>query len=256
VSIDASTGIHFEVAGEGPALLLGFPFFASFDEIMPDPMRGIVAHIVGGLADDYRVMTIDYPSIGRSRDVPAAELTAHRVVSDILAVTAAAGFEDFIYSGYSWGASVGLQLAKASDRIAALVLGGWPPMGADYALMLRAAMSQVDDPPQDVQVVLREPAQYAQWVSYYRSLQDFDQLELLHALARRNIPCMIYVGEQGDTTAGEEQVANATIIRRHRAPLEALGWQVNLVPGVGHEMGLDPEQVLTLLRGFLDTRFL
>jgi len=256
VAVDASTGIYFEVDGEGPALLLGFPVFASFDAIMPDTMRGIGERFVRGLADGYRVMTLDYPSIGRSRDVPAAALTADRVVSDILSVASAAGFEHFIYCGYSWGASVGLQLAKASDRIAALALGGWPPMGADYALMLRAALTQVDDPPPDVQVVLREPARYAQWVSYYRSLQDVDQDALLQSLAGRGIPCLAYVGEHGDTTAGEEAVCNATILRHHRRQLEELGWQVNLVPGAEHAMGLDPDQVLPLLRDFLDARFL
>jgi len=252
---DSSTGIYYQLSGEGANLLLGFPYFASFDEIMPDAIAGTSTRMVEGLADRYRVLTLDYPSIGRSRDVPVAELSARRVAADTLSVADAAGFDRFIYCGYSWGASVGLQLARHSDRLEALAIGAWSPLGADYAAMLRAALEQVDDPPPEVQVVLREPGQYAQWVSYYRSLQDYDERPVLDALYARGTPCLAFVGAGGDTTAGSEAVRNASILRKAQQALEVLGWQVEFLPHAGHGVGLEPERVLPLLRKFLDPLF-
>ena len=253
--IDAATGIFYQLRGKGPDLLLGFPYFASFDEIMPDAIAGITTRMVDGLAERYRVLTLDYPSIGRSRDVPSAELNVERVVADMLSVADAAGFDRFIYYGYSWGASVGLLLARHCNRLSALVIGAWPPLGANYAAMLRAALEQVDDPPPEVQVVLREPAQYAQWVSYYRSLADFDEEAVLQRLATSGTPCLAFVGERGDTTAGSEAVENASTLRREQKVLEKLGWTIEFVPDAGHEVGLEPACVLPLIRAFLDPKF-
>jgi hypothetical protein len=40
-------------------------------------------------------------------------------------------------NGYSWLALAGLQLAIRTDRLAALVMGGLPPIDGPYAQMLR-----------------------------------------------------------------------------------------------------------------------
>ncbi|MFO0444000.1 MAG: alpha/beta fold hydrolase, partial [Betaproteobacteria bacterium] len=57
------------------------------------------------------MLLLDYPSIGRSRDIAPEALTADRVCADLLGVADAAGCERFAYWGYSWGGNVGLQLA-------------------------------------------------------------------------------------------------------------------------------------------------
>jgi pimeloyl-ACP methyl ester carboxylesterase len=52
---------------------------------------------------------------------------------DILAVADAAGVDRFAWFGFSFGSVVGLQLASRTNRLSALVCGGWPPLGGQYA---------------------------------------------------------------------------------------------------------------------------
>ena len=48
---------------------------------------------------------------------------------------------------------------------------------------------------------------------------------------------------------------NATILRKNRAALQAMGWKVEFIPGKGHEVGLEPELVVPLVIDFLDQAF-
>ena len=48
----------------------------------------------------------------------------------------AAGADRFAYYGYSWLALAGLQLALRTDRLSALVMGGYPPLDGPYEEML------------------------------------------------------------------------------------------------------------------------
>jgi len=59
--------------------------------------------------------------------------------SDILAVADAAGVDRFAWFGFSFGGVVGLQLASRTNRLSALVCGGWPPLGGQYAETLAYA---------------------------------------------------------------------------------------------------------------------
>lgn len=251
---DSNSGIYYEVEGSGPPLILGFPFFATMAEIMPEPVAGAKDALVARLSDGYRVLTLDHPCIGRSADRPPEDLTAERVAEDLLSVANHAGFERFAYAGYSWGGNAGLQLALRTDRLTALVIGGWPPLGAEYALLQQAALEQVDDPPPEVQVVLRSPAQYAQWVAYGESMAGFSEAELLDHLQALGCPCLAYVGAEGDVGAGAQKLSNATIMRRERDNLEARGWEVTFIADKGHEVGLEVEVVAPIIRDFLDRR--
>jgi pimeloyl-ACP methyl ester carboxylesterase len=133
------------------------------------------------LSDRYRVLRVDYPSIGGSRDIAPEALTADRVCADLLAVASAAGFDRFAYWGYSWGAAVGLQLAARTDRLTALVLGGWPPLGAPYDGILQATRLKQPDPEPSSLKVLRSKAQYRQWETFYVSLQGWPEAEAWRA---------------------------------------------------------------------------
>ena len=201
------------------------------------------------LLDRYSVLLVDYPSIGRSADIAPTDLTISRVLEDMHSVADAAGFREFAYWGYSWGAAVGLQLAARSNRLRALVMGGWPPLGAQYENALKASIAQMANPPPEVQVVLRSPAQYAQWATFYASLQDFDEGSTLVDL---DCPRMAFAGADGDTHAGDEPIENAAILRANRKELQSLGWTVTLIPDAGHEVGLNPEIVVPVVREFLD----
>lgn len=247
--LSEQTGVYFEVFGEGAPLFIGFPIMASHGQIFGAAADRIRQAFVDQFKDKYRVLLVDYPSIGKSREIAPTELTADRVCSDLLLTASDAGFNEFAYWGYSWGAAVGLQLSLRTDRLTALVMGGWPPLGADYAAALKAARAQIDDPPKEVQVVLRSPAQYAQWATFYQSIDGFDEQSAAQRVAASRLA---YVGGDGDVGAGAEMIRNATILRERKRELEAMGWQVEIIDGEGHYVGLKPEIVCPLVRKYLD----
>jgi len=244
-----NSGVYYEVHGAGIPLLLGFPILASHAEVFGTEAGAIRDRFLASLTDRYRVLLLDYPSIGRSADIAPQQLTIQRVCEDLLAVATAADFEHFIYWGYSWGAAVGLQLSARTDRLSGLVMGGWPPLGGQYGDVLAAAEEQIDDPPPEVQVVLRSPAQYAQWSHFYRSYGDWSEERALRQLT---IPRMAYAGALGDVMAGSHLIRNASILRARKAELEAQGWRVELIPDADHSVGLQPDIVVPLVRRFLD----
>jgi pimeloyl-ACP methyl ester carboxylesterase len=245
-----SSHIHFEVHGKGVPLFLGFPLMASQGEIFGEEGAAVLRGYLDRLTDRYRVLVADYPSIGRSGSIPTADLTADRVSTDLLRVADAAGFDRFAFWGFSWGGAAGLQLASRTDRLTALVCGGWSPLGGQYVEILRASREAAAEPPASAMVVLREPAQYTQWVTFYESVVDWPEAK---AVARITCPRMAYAGSEGDPTAGHEvPISIASTIRNRRGELEAMGWCVREIPGRDHSVCLDPATVVPVVREFLD----
>ncbi len=250
--IDSKSGVYYEVHGQGIPLFLGFPIMASQDEIFGAEAGAIRDRYIELLADRFSVLLVDYPSIGKSADIPPDQLTADKVAEDFLRVSDAAGFERYIYWGYSWGGSAGLQLARKTDRILGLIVGGHPPLGAPYEEALRASLEQIDNPPPEVQVVLRSPAQYAQWSTFLKSIQGWPERELAASL---DYPRLAFAGADGDTTAGSEDIKNASILRSNQAELEDMGWQVKFIEGEGHHVCMHPDVLVPVIREFLDAEF-
>lgn len=247
--LDPASGVFYEVQGQGTPLLIGLPLMASFTQLFGSDLQPVLDGYLDRLTDRYRVLRVDYPSIGGSRDIAPEDLTADRVCSDLLAVADAAGFDRFAYWGYSWGAAVGLQLAARTDRLTALALGGWPPWGAPYADILRATRLKQPDPEPSSMKVLRSKAQYRQWETFYASLQGWPEAE---SVARIGCPKLLYFGGDGDLVEAGIPVRIASIIREHRVALEAQGWVVHEVPGQGHGVCMVPELVVPPVRAFLD----
>ena len=144
---DGST-IEVQVHGEGPALLL---------PVNPRPVVGLQAEelrrwgndpalgrsLIDGLADAYRVVAFDYE--GQVLATPKPDtLVPDNLARDFLAVADSVRAARFAWYGYSWLALAGLQLALRSDRVAALAMGGWPPLGGPYAEMLRVTVATHD----------------------------------------------------------------------------------------------------------------
>ena len=99
-----------------------------------DPSLGHT--LATGLAEaGFRVVTADYEGHLVQHPKPTT-LTAAAVAADLLAIADAAGADRFAYYGYSWLALAGLQLALRTDRLTALAMGGYPPLGGPYAAML------------------------------------------------------------------------------------------------------------------------
>src|SRR3989442_4003962 len=136
---DGST-IEIEVHGTGPTLLLPVnpqpvigPQAEQMRQYGTDPALG--QSLIKGLSDAFRVVVFNYE--GQCLGTPKPEtLTPANAVTDLLAVADAAGADRFAYYGYSWLAVIGLQLAIRTDRLSALIMGGFPPLGGPYVEIL------------------------------------------------------------------------------------------------------------------------
>ena len=271
---DAST-IAIEVHGRGPTVLL---------PVNPRPVEGAQAEemrrwgvdpalgrsLIDGLSDAFRVVAFDYE--GHVLAVPKPDtLTPANVAGDLLAVADAAGAERFGYYGYSWLALAGLQLGIRTDRLTALVIGGFPPIDGPYAQMLRVTTATYEmasspratepsPPPQEpsdeldwsqAEVAMTE-GQARQFVTLYQALQDFDDLA---AQARISCPRLCFVGSADEIDYAERwggvQVRLAGPVIDRRAELEALGWQVRVLEGLDHIQAMQAVQVVPILRPWL-----
>lgn len=247
--LDPRTGVHYELHGQGIPLLIGLPLMASHVEIFGAEMAPVLTGYLDRLTDRYRVLLVDYPSIGKSRDIAPESLTADRVCADLLGVATAAGFDRFAYWGYSWSGAVGLQLAHRSDRLSALVVGGWPPLGAPYAAILEATRKKQSNPEPSSMKVLRNAAQYRQWETWYASMIDWDEAS---SVARIACPKLVMFGGEGDLVEAGVPVPIASSIRAHRHELEDQRWEVVEIAGHGHAVTTRPELVVPPVRRFLD----
>jgi pimeloyl-ACP methyl ester carboxylesterase len=284
---DGST-IEVQVHGEGPALLL---------PVNPRPVEGPRAEelrrwgndpalgrsLIDGLADAYRVVAFDYE--GQVLQVPKPDtLTPDNLARDFLAVADSAGAARFAWYGYSWLALAGLQLALRSDRVAALVMGGFPPIDGPYAEFLRvttathdmasassrarqgaagdaATAAPASEPapassPEEldwstVEVTLSE-AQTRQFVTLYQALQGFDDRA---AQARLACPRLCFAGSADDIDYAERwggvRVRVAAPLLERRAELERYGWDVRVLDGLDHTQTMQAAVVLPILRPWL-----
>lgn len=230
--------VHFEAIGQGLPLILGYPFTAS--EVPEDPGRHARQGYLQRLTDRYRVLLMDYPNIGRSAPIPAEELTAERVCADLLHVADAAGFDRFAWWGYSWGGIVGLQLAGRTDRLTALVCGGWPPLGNLDSKVLAACRATT------------ETLEYQrQYITFYESLEGWAEAEWV---SRIRCPSMAYVGSDDVIERGGIRMETAATLRAHRPQLEQWGWHVCEIPERDHSLWTDPDAVVPLVGSFLDAK--
>ncbi|MEV6927782.1 alpha/beta hydrolase [Dactylosporangium sp. NPDC051485] len=270
---DGST-IGVEVHGAGPAVLL---------PVNPVPIEGAGAEelrrwgadpalgrtLIDGLADAFTVVAFDYE--GHVLAVPKPDtLTPANVAADVTAVADAAGVDRFAYYGYSWLALAGLHLALRTERVAALAMGGYPPLGGPQAEMLKVttatharAVSNATGQPRDrkpaaadadwstAEVTLSE-GQTRQFVTLYEALQGFDERA---ALQRLRCPRLVFAGSADeidyDERWGGVHVSMARPLIDGRADLEALGWQVRVLDGLDHMGAMQAGAVLPILRSFL-----
>ena len=271
---DGST-IAVEVQGRGPTVVL---------PVNPRPVEGPQAEelrrwgadpalgrtLIDGLSDAFQVVAFDYE--GHLLQVPKPDtLTPANIVGDLLAVADAAGADRFAYYGYSWLAVAGLQLAVRTDRLTALVMGGFPPLEGPYAQMLQvtiathqlaiSAPSTASSPPpaepsdepdwSQVEMTLSE-TQTRQFVTLYQALQDFDDQA---AQAQLRCPRLCFAGSADQITYDERwggvRVDMAGPVISRRAELEALGWEVRVLEGLDHLQAMQAAQVLPILRPWL-----
>jgi pimeloyl-ACP methyl ester carboxylesterase len=119
---NGSVRIHYQVEGEGPALVLQH----GFTESLADWYE---AGYVEALRPNYRLILIDARGHGASdkpHDPDAYVL--NRRVADVVAVLDALVIAKALFWGYSMGGWIGFGIAKyAKERVSALVIGGQHP---------------------------------------------------------------------------------------------------------------------------------
>jgi pimeloyl-ACP methyl ester carboxylesterase len=262
---DGST-IEIEVHGAGPTLLLPVnpqPVTGSLAEQMrqygTDPALG--QSLIKGLSDAFRVVAFDYE--GQCLRIPKPDtLTPVNAASDLLAVADAVGAHRFAYYGYSWLALIGLQLAIRTDRLWALIMGGFPPLNGPYEEMFRVTtatdemasgarpMPSADESEWSGMALSRD--QTRQFVTLYQALQGFDDRA---AQARLTCPRLCFVGSKDEIkyskSWGNVSVSLAGPVVRGQAQLSELGWDVQVLDGLDHIQAMQAKQVVPLLRSWL-----
>ena len=173
----------------------------------------------------------------------------------------------------------GLQLAIRTDRLDALVMGGFPPVDGPYAEMMKVtdathelsknAPAQSGAPVQQatpadgefdweqvdwdsVEPTTPEPVA-RQFVTMYRALQDFDDSA---AQATLTIPRLCVVGSE-DSIVYSERWGGVTVdiagpVVRHADELRAGGWDVEILDGLDHLTAMKPANVAPILRPWLE----
>src|SRR6266516_134190 len=258
--------IEIEVHGEGPTLLL---------PVNPQPIEGPQAEqmrkygtdpalgqsLIKGLSDAFRVVVFDYEGHVLGKPKPET-LTPANTVADLLTVADTAGADRFAYYGYSWLAVIGLQLAIRTDRLSALIMGGFPPLNGPYEEMLRVTTATYEmasgaraTPSADESEwsgVSLSRDQTRQFVTLYQALQEFDDRA---AQARITCPRLCFVGSADEIQYGKSwgnvHVSLAGPIMRGRAHLEDLGWDVRVLDGLDHIQTMQARQVVPIFRSLL-----
>ncbi len=262
---DGST-IEIEIHGTGPTLLL---------PVNPQPVTGPLAEqmlqygtdpalgqsLIKGLSDAFRVVAFDYE--GQCLCIPKPDtLTPANVMNDLLAVADAAETDRFAYYGYSWLALIGLQLAMRTDRLSALIMGGFPPLNGPYEEMFRVTAATYEMasgarpmPPADESEwsdvsLSRDQAQ--QFVTLYQALQGFDDRGVQ---ARLTCPRLCFVGSKDEIqyskSWGDVHVSLADPIVQQQSQLASLGWDVRVLDGLDHIQAMQARQVVPILHPWL-----
>ena len=251
------SSIYFEVHGSGNEFLFLGPGTAA-PRAMPaapgqEPPMAEVAEMVAGtkqayidtLGSKFRLIFIEYPG----SEPKLYTLTPSAVARDYLAIADAAGARKFAYAGFSWGCVTGLQLALRTDRMTALVCGGFPVMDGIYEDMLTTARTMARGPATLYGLESDSPENGRQFLTYYEGLQSFDDRSIQGAL---DMPRLNWIGDQDlPTLNGKPLTHMGQVIIRNRAELEAAGWDVRIIPGKNHLDGAAPNVQATLIDEWL-----
>ena len=224
--------------------------------------------LVHGLARTHRVIAADYEGHRMANPAPDT-LTPDNVAADLLAIADAGGADEFAYYGYSWLALSGLQLALRTDRLWALVMGGYPPMGGPYRAMLavtRAAHAMSSQPAEgkasdwadvtpgdwDAVSVQTTEAQTRQFVTLYEALEGFDDATVV---LPHDLPRLAFAGADDQIDYGPDwgnvQVRIGAPLAEHADALTAAGWDVRVLPGLDHMGAMHSAVVLPILQSWL-----
>ncbi|MDX1579049.1 MAG: alpha/beta fold hydrolase [Gemmatimonadota bacterium] len=251
--------LHYEVSGEGPAVLLGHSFFCSGDMWAPQ---------VGPLAERHTVINVDARGHGASDRAPAGT-TLDDMLGDMLAVLDHAGVERAVWAGLSMGGMVALRAALAApERVDGLVLldtdAGSEKMrlrieyrtlsGLARLVGLRPALAQVTKLMFGATSHRARPELVAEWKRRFAEVDVPSIRNMLGAITGREdllprlgeveVPALVIVGAEDLSLppARSRRLAEALPRARYEE-----------VPGAGHLSTLErPRAVTRLMLDFLE----
>lgn len=265
---DGST-IEIEVHGVGPTLLLPVnpqpvigPQAEQMRQYGADPALG--QSLIKGLSDVFRIVAFDYEGQCLRNPKPDT-LTPVNTANDLLAVADAAGADRFAYYGYSWLALIGLQLAIQTNRLSALIMGGFPPLNGPYEEMLHITTATYEMASGERPMPSAEESEWSgvslsrdqtrQFVTLYQALRGFDDRA---AQARLTCPRLCFVGSKDEIqytkSWGDVHVSLAGPVVHGQAQLADLGWDVRVLDGLDHIQAMQAKQVVPILRSWLATK--
>ncbi len=253
-----SCRIGFEVAGDGPAVVLLHSFLCS-----GDMWRGQV----GPLAARHRVINVDLRGHGASGPVTRA-FSLYDLVDDALAVLDSLGVDQAVWAGLSIGGMVSLRAAlRAPHRSRALVLidtdAGAEGLAKRLEYRALAALVRTFGAapvlPQIARLMFgtttrrERPELVAEWVDRFshadvpsalltlRALNERD--DLLSRLAEIHQPALVLVGSEDRSLPPERSRRLAGALPRAR---------LVEIQGAGHLSSLEqPQAVTDAMLGFL-----
>ena len=249
------TKIYYRVYGnpDGPNVLMGPHFYASMrltqleDQGLKDPTD----QWIEGLADRYRLILVDYPrGMGQTPNPIGMEMTPNRLVEEYELVADAAGADKFAWIGYSFGAAAGVQMATRSDRLTALVLGGFPPLNAPFERMTWVVKDMAKNL-HEMEGIEFSRKLANQSVGFYEPLSGWPERE---EVSRITIPRMVFMGSNDTAQGVGEQYKTelAEPLRKTETELRDKGWEIHWILGGGHLDAIQPERALPIVRTFLD----
>lgn len=266
------TIIEVAISGSGPAVLL---------PVNPTPLEGKEAedkqkwgvdpalgrHFIDGLSDTFTVVAFDYEGHRMTNPAPDT-LTPDNIAHDILAVADTAGAKKFAYYGYSWLALCGLQLGIRTDRLWALVMGGYPPIDGPYKEMwavtkatYEVALSPQEHAPQkksddafdwDSAELTITNEQTKQFFTLYDALQSFDDRAVQSKLT---CPRLCFAGsadiQEYSERWGGVTVDMASPLITKADELKKYGWDVQVLEGLDHISAMQPSNALPVIQPWL-----
>lgn len=251
--------IHYEVSGDGPALLLAHSLLCSGE---------MWRNQVPALARAHRVVNVDARGHGASGRA-TSQFTLYDSLSDHLAVLDALGIERAVWAGLSQGGMVALRAAlTAPQRVGGLVLVDTDAGPETLATQLKDALLGAVARAVGVRPVVPQiaklmfgsttrrdnPALVAEWTERFAALDVPSMLHALGAVSRRD-DLLARVGRISVPTlviAGAEDAALPPRRARRLAAAVPGARFVELL-GAGHLSALEqPDAVTAEMLRFLD----
>lgn len=245
-SLTAADGTEIWYSTHGdrscPAIFLGPHFYASFGRSEGDD----TSLWINGLKEEFFLIVADYPrGFGRTGNPLGLAFTPDVASEEYCRIADAAGAGQFGWVGYSYGGAIGVQVACRSGRVAALAVGGFPPLNAPFQEMAKISTQMAAESSASA-----EANQKLLWsaAGFYTPLTDWPEYDQVTMLA---MPRMTFIGTEdvGVPLHGVDLPLAATV--RTAAPaLNKLGWEIEWLHGQDHLSAVGAAVSLPVVRDF------